>query len=279
MKQHKGGSVASDTVSGLVNAGTYNSMSKTFSNDFCGGRKKPVKKETKPIIVKKAHAHKGGDGGEFGLLNSAMSALSIKPFSPVTSPFASRPAPLELSTVLPRNVGVQQTAPTKATTGGNAQAKQPKQTKRGGSMPATLQNIKTMSQLMERDASIYSLRNKRGGAAATPQSLGLNYSAVAHTGHTNGYNINRALASTEVPNRILAAEPAFTAAPLQKTVQYGATTDSKTAFSYWNPQTVTSETVKSTAGGAPKSKQSKLTKLKKLAQRTRSVLKKAKAHK
>jgi len=236
-----------------------------FSNELCGGAKRRTRR-----VPKQRKVQKGGTS----VANSVVSALSPKGFNAASSVFQSHPAPVTASMVIPRNAAakpsnVGNAKPSNAKVITNAKVVFPKavgnvvktpfvnypQAQRVQPLTAPKisggNNLKTMTQLMEGNSSLYQLRNKRGGGVNVPQSdLALSYSIPRFT-HTNGYDVNRSLASSEVVNRMLASESTSAPLPFSKDMHYGAPYDAKVGFTYSPPNTVTKPVVQTPSTPSP----------------------------
>lgn len=133
MLKQKGGSVASDAVTSLVNQDTYSQMNKSFTNQFgdkqCGGKKCCKRCTSCGQKIKRSLKSKRGGGLEdifkpvtntaksftntaksftTTVTNSASSALGLKSHY-ANSAFSSQPA-LAYNAVLPRNAGLKPNA-------------------------------------------------------------------------------------------------------------------------------------------------------------------------
>lgn len=278
---HKGGSIASDSVTGLVNSKTYMTMDKGFSNDFgshCGGKKQQQQKQRQQR--QQQHA-----GGLSSFLSSATKALSL-PNLPTKSPFTNSPVfrsqpAMAMNATLPRNSTVQ------------VQSEQPKM---GGKKQQRGGQIKTMTQLLQESNGGYKLFNKQGGKhpagcscckhGGNMNQRGGNMSgdlsydhSIKTSNYTNNYSINRGLGlSTPVLN-LLSGEGFASASPaLTKTAAFGSLGGNK-PFSYSGvSQAVTPEAVTPAKGGAKgKTKVSKASKASKASgKKVKAVARKVK---
>jgi hypothetical protein len=114
--------------------------------------------------------------------------------------------------------------PTPVIKGGKKVKKVKKHRKmRGGEM-------KSMSEMMSQNAGTsYSIQNKKGGSK---DGLGLSYNAIKTSGLPNGAAVNRDVASSSIPNELLAREQVSAMPLIQKFTAYGTPSDTKQSFSY-----------------------------------------------
>jgi hypothetical protein len=227
-EQQKGGSVASNAVTGLVNQDTFSDMNKMFSNDVSGGQCGGSKSQTNTRLTKcsncgvtykaklttggkiSTHCKKGGMNILQDLANNIQSSLNIK--SHFTNPFKSDPAPA-LNESLPLATGGAKTKSAKSAKCATS-AKSKKSNMKGGE----IKHLKEYMNSSKDDA--YLLRNKRGGSV---DNLGLNYDSVRAQTSVVGDMINRA--DQSVQNQIAATEAVVSSPLMQKTINFGAVTE------------------------------------------------------
>lgn len=187
----KGGSVASNAVSGLIDQNAYNALTKNFSNftnaGKCGGSKS---RKTK----------KGGTSDPLSAVSNAVAKALSSTFNKgaVSEGF-------NVFKSVPSAVGSEY-----ANLRGNA---------KGGT--------KNMSELRN-NASIYSVRNRRGGTLA--KNAGLDYSSIASTSKMYGQVTART--TPNAVNRLMATNSASSLPALNKTAMYGSTSNNAHNFSY-----------------------------------------------
>ncbi len=188
----KGGSVASNAVSGLVTDGAYNALSKNFSNQMnsgkCGGRK---------------HIRGGNAGNVFTTVSNAfVNGLGLGGTKEGFNVFRSSPAPANAA-----YAGLR----------GNANVRS------GGKMQA-----RNISNYMN-NASDYNVRHKRGGA--DNMMNGLDYSIIPSTSKLVGNATASRTISDDVlqlkSTDNVAASPA-----LIKDAHYGSVKDGVQLFNY-----------------------------------------------
>lgn len=223
----KGGSQASNAVTGLVNEPTYNALTKNFSNMMnsvkCATGGKPQKKRTTASKKKSCGCKKGGSTTSMvnTVSNSVTDAMSAvkgtlsstfgsgkEAFNTGFNVYKSQPASMNASYSDLRGV-----ANAKPATGGFAAGK----------------NIATYMN----NAESYSVQNRRGGSANTSADMvkpGLNYSGIATTAKMYG-QVNSRTTPAAV-ERMLATNTASTTPALIKTTNYGSTTNSSSFFNY-----------------------------------------------
>lgn len=115
---------------------------------------------------------------------------------------------------------------------------------RGGEM-------KSMSEMMSQNAGTsYSIQNKRGGSK---DGLGLSYNAIKTSGLPNGPSVNRDVASSSIPNELLAREQVSAMPLIQKFTAYGTPSDTKQAFSYSSERLTSAPAPSQATGGSWKS--------------------------
>jgi hypothetical protein len=143
--------------------------------------------------------------------------------------------------------------------GGKKKCKHPRK-HHGGSM-------KSMSEMMSQNAnSSYALFNKKGGSK---DGFGLNYDLIKSVGQPNGDTVDRSVASSEVPNRILANESYSGMPRISKFTAYGSPSDTKLPFAYSSQKVsvAAANAAAASTGGASKEK------LKALFKKARSLAK------
>ena len=249
----KGGSIASNAVSGLVSEPGYTSLTKNFSNytntGKCGGSASKASKASKcPACVGgkctscKAKATKSKKGGNNDTLSSISSAVTRVVSNAMSSSFGKVPTISEGFNVFrssPAPSGYEyanlrgNTTGALASKGGakcasrsckSAQGKGAQQ--RGGMFAA-----KNMSEYMTNSDS-YSIKNRKGGAAA----LGLDYGAITHTNKMFG-NVG-VRATPNAVNIQMSAENIGASPALLKLATYGSTTNNTQNFAYSAPSRI-----------------------------------------
>ena len=224
----KGGSVASNAVSGLVTNAAYNSLSKNFSNNTnsgsCatkgGSAKKAKTTKASPArsskISPKPKAKRGGDKDYFSSVSNAVVNAVSKAMTPAT-PSTSEGFNVFRSNAAPAGYEY-------AKLRGNANAAGPVS---GGAFYA-----KNMSEYMK-DSNTYNVKNRRGGAAAdSPTQIikGLDYSAIQHTNRMQGDIISRE--TPQSVNLLMTSQNASSIPALDKHTSYGSITDASSPFTY-----------------------------------------------
>lgn len=220
----KGGSVASDAVTGLVSDAAYNSLTQNFSNFMdtakcggrakkcsgakCGGKKASPKPKAKAAAAKPrkaaAKAPKAKKGGNpFSTVSNAVTralhtALGIAPaqVNEGFNVFKSSPAP----------AGYEM-----ADLRGTVNA-----AKTGGFVG------KNLSQYANSNVKQYSVKNRRGGA--------LDYSAIPQTGDMKGFANVRT--TPDSVDRLMASNSQSVSPSLDKTTAFGSVKNAAQYFSY-----------------------------------------------
>lgn len=229
----RGGSVASNAVSGLVTNAAYNSLSKNFSNytnsgscatkAVSGGSKKAKKTSARSskISPKPKSAKRGGDKDYFTSVSNAVVNAVSKAMTPATT-----------STSEGFNVFRSNSAPAGyeyANLRGNANSAGPAVHARPVS--GGVFNAKNMSEYMK-DSNTYNVKNRRGGNPdiATQLIKGLDYSSIQHTNRMQGDIIPRE--TPQAVNLLMTSQNASSLPALDKHISYGSITDASSPFSY-----------------------------------------------
>jgi len=221
----KGGSVASNAVSGLVTNAAYNSLSKNFSNytnsGSCakGGKKAKKASPTRSskISPKPKAAKKGGDKDYFTSVSNAVVNAVSKAMSPVATSTVSEGFNVFRSNAAPAGYEY-------ANLRGNANSAVRVS---GGTF-----NAKNMSEYMK-DSNTYNVKNRRGGAADTSSTQlinGMDYSAIQHTNRMQGDIISRE--TPQAVNLLMTSQNASALPALDKHTTYGSVTDVSSPFTY-----------------------------------------------
>lgn len=251
----KGGSVASDAVTGLVTEGAYNSLTKNFSHFMddakcgggrtkkcsskakcaaSGGKKKVVPPKPKRAPAKRGSAKKGGN--PFSTVSNAVTralqnALGTSPahVSEGFNVFKSSPAPAGYEMANLRGAN-------------NAAAKT------GGFVG------KNLSQYVNSNVK-YNVKNRKGGA--------LDYSAIPNTADMKGFSNVRA--TPEAVDRLMASNSQSVSPSLDKTTAFGSVKDTAHYFSYSGSDKIVSPVTQggkcnSCGRSKPKPKKSKTSK-------------------
>jgi hypothetical protein len=250
----RGGSVASNAVSGLVTNAAYNSLTKNFSNHTnsgsCatttkgGSRAKKVKKAIKSSSVRssKISPKRGGDKDYFTSVSNAVVNAVSKAMTPATT-----------STSEGFNVFRSNAAPAGyeyANLRGNANSTDRMRPVSGGVF-----NAKNMSEYMK-DSNTYNVKNRRGGNPDTATQIvkGLDYSAIQHTNRMQGDIISRE--TPQAVNLLMTSQNASSLPALDKHISYGSITDAASPFSYSSTNNFASAnpTLQPVGGKKPKAK-------------------------
>lgn len=241
MRHQKGGSVASDAVTGLVSESTFKQMNVAFSNEIsgkqCGGRLASPKCAVCGGRLSKQHCAKGSRCG--GCKKGGAGVNSLVP-----SAFQSSPAPALNAGLLRASLPQQPVAAESLPKGGAKKSSTACKSKSQCTRSQKGGEIASLASIMKREQNdSYALYNKRGGA--TNVSVGLGYSSIPQQGLPEGIAIDRTVGSQSVPNRILATEQVPSMPLVQKVAQYAYVTDTKLPFSYASNKA----TVAPTSGG------------------------------
>jgi hypothetical protein len=276
----KGGSVASNAVTGLVSEPGYNSLTKNFSNytntGKCGGSATKAKKCSCCVggkCVKCMNKKKGGNNDTLstisGAVTRAVSNAMSSSFGKAPSisegfnVFRSSPAPAgyEYANLRGNASASASKGGAKCTSGSRSckavqgkGTRQSKQSKSGGMFAA-----RNMSEYMVNSDS-YAIKNRKGGSAAG----GLDYGAITHTNKMYG-NVG----VRETPNAVkiqMASENIGASVGLIKHATYGSATNNTQNFAYSAPARIAS-------GGRKTASKKKVVVVKKVKKVVKKVVK------
>lgn len=225
----KGGSIASNAVTGLVTEAAYGGLTRNFSNftnsGKCGGAKTVAKKGGKCKGKCHSGSKRGGSSDVFSsvskpVVNAVKSALNSSFGNKGTTEgfnvFKSVPAPAGYEYANLR--------------GSNSNSKGPQKT--GGMFNAS--QFKNLSNYMA-NAGTNVVKNKRSGGAANVEkgnvTIGLNYNAVKNTSKMYG-NTSVPRTTPAAVERMMASNSASNMPSLAKATQYGSTTNTAHYFNY-----------------------------------------------
>lgn len=246
----KGGSVASNAVTGLVSEPGYNSLTKNFSNytntGKCGGSATKAKKCSSCVggkCVSCMNKKKGGNNDTLSTISGAVTRVVSNAMSssfgkaPSISEgfnvFRSSPAPAGYEYANLRGNASAIPAKGGATTRSCKAVQGEGVSKSKGSKSGGMFAAKNMSEYMVNSDS-YAIKNRKGGSAAA----GLDYGAITHTNKMYG-NVG----VRETPNAVkiqMASENIGASAGLIKHATYGSATNNTQNFAYSAPSRIAS---------------------------------------